>query len=150
MSEEHGYRIDPELDRAPASSKVSELDLMANPELRRQRARLSIKQAIWYTVGACLGSIVIALIIIALSKWQGGPMCYEGSRTLICSRRYEILFPTVTGGFSMLTVIGAMLILYRKWKRYELWQPWFGVIWFLIPWAMTIMTGFGTMALVGQ
>lgn len=152
MTEDNGYRIDPELDRVPEGKRhrVTELDLMANPELRRSRARLSIKQAIWYTVFACVGSIVIALIIIGLSQAQGGPTCFEGSRTLICSRRYEILFPTVTGGFSMLTVIGAMVILYRKWKRYELWQPWFGVIWFLIPWAMTIMTGFGTMAIVGQ
>lgn len=150
MSEDKGYRIDPELDRAPENAPISELDLMANPALRRERARLSIKQAIGYTVFASLGSIVIAIVIIFLSKSQGGPMCYEGSRTLICSRRYEILFPTVTGGFSFLTVVGAMVILYRKWKRYDLWQPWFGVIWFLIPWAMTIMTGFGTMALVGQ
>lgn len=153
MSEASGYRIDPELDRVPENGKklkVSELDLMANPELRRKRAKLSIKQAIWYTIGSCVGSIVIALVIIFISKSQGGPMCVEGSRTLICSRTFEILFPVVTGGFSFASVIGAMIILYRKWKRYELWQPWFGVIWFLIPWAMTIMTGFGTMALVGQ
>lgn len=152
MTDHNGYYIDPELDRVPDAEKqkVTELDLIANPQLRRERARHSIKQAIWYTVAACLGSIVIGLIIIAASKIQGGPMCYEGSRTLICSRLYEILFPSVTGGFAMLAVIGAMIILYRKWKRYEFWQPWFGVIWFLIPWAMTIMTGFGTMALVGQ
>lgn len=152
MSDQHGYYIDPELDRVPENTKhrVSELDLMANPQLRRERARLSIKQAILYTIGSCVGSILIALVIIFFSKSQGGPLCYEGARTLICSRRYEILFPVVTGGFSFASVIGAMVILYRKWKRYDLWQPWFGVIWFLIPWAMTIMTGFGTMALVGQ
>ncbi|MEJ5928563.1 hypothetical protein WG915_08020 [Corynebacterium sp. H128] len=150
--EHNGYRIDPDLDRVPDNSRqpVTELDLMANPELRRSRAKRSIKQAIWYTVFSCVSSILIALAIIGFSRWQGGPLCGEGTRTLICSRTYEILFPTVTGGFSLATVIGAMVILHRKWKRYDLWQPWFGVIWFLIPWAMTIMTGFGTMAIVGQ
>ncbi|AKK04240.1 hypothetical protein [Corynebacterium epidermidicanis] len=148
-----GYRFDPELDTVSEEDRhkpMTDLDYMAHPHLREQRNRRSTKQAVWYTVAVCVISILIGVAVAITSKTVGGPVCDAGARTLICSRKYEILFPVLTGGFSLLGVFGAMFILWRKWKKYDRWKPWFGVIWFLIPWALTWITGFGTMAIVGQ
>lgn len=148
-----GYHFDPELDtvsEADRRARLTDLDYMAHPHLRAERNRRSTWQAVWYTVAVCVVSILIGVVVIVLSQIEGGPVCEAGARTLICSRKYEILFPVLTGGFSLLGVFGAMFILWRKWKNYDRWKPWFGSIWFLIPWALTWVTGFGTMAIVGQ
>lgn len=144
-----GVYFDPILDQADTSAPTF-LEYDADPLLRLERDRKSSRYALGFAISVPLVTFLVGFVIAITSRTLGGPLCVAGKSTWICSRTFEILFPVVPGSIALLGVLIAAWITYRTWANYGRWRPWLAIIWFLMPFSLTWLTGFGTMAVVGQ
>ncbi|AZA12478.1 hypothetical protein ACFPVT_02890 [Corynebacterium choanae] len=140
--------FDPKLDRP--KRKPSRLDLEADPLLRLEDNRRSVKHAIMYAAMIPIITLVTGAVIALLSRSHGGPICDSGYSTWICTRTDELLFPILPGLISFGGMLGAGAITWRQWAQDRYWQPWLGIVWLLIPFCLLWVTGVGAMAIVGQ
>ncbi|MEJ4113085.1 hypothetical protein ACGE24_06860 [Corynebacterium kroppenstedtii] len=130
-------------------SKPSRLDYELDPLLRLEQHARSTHQAIVYVIAVPLITLAVAGILLYISHNQGGPNCDAGESAWICSRLYEILFPTVPGTIALIGALGGVWTTYFKWSRYDRWRPWLATCWVLIPFALGWMTSTGWMAIAG-
>ncbi|GAA4795759.1 hypothetical protein CCANI_13540 [Corynebacterium canis] len=147
ISEELRRAIETPMGKEPGEQKP---DDASDPLLRLERNRDSTRQAIGFAVAVPAVTFLTAFIIAIISRTSGGPLCDAGISDWICSRQFEILFPVIPGVIAFSGTILAAWITYLKWRAYRRWRPWLAIIWFLMPFTLAWMTGFGTMLIIGQ
>ncbi|MDO4684924.1 MAG: hypothetical protein Q4A92_00095 [Corynebacterium sp.] len=144
ISEELRLAIELSMGKEP-SEQVQD-----DPLIRLERNQSSTRQAIAFAISVPVLTFLTAFIIAIISRTNGGPLCDAGISDWICSREYEIIFPLVPGIIAFSGTILAAWITYLKWRSYNRWRPWLAIIWFLMPFTLAWMTGFGTMLIIGQ
>lgn len=150
ISEELRRAIEDPTGREPGEEPPPNPADPDDPLVRLERNVDSTRQAISFAVAVPALTFLTAFIIAIISRTTGGPLCDAGISDWICSRQYEILFPLVPGAIALFGTILAAWITYAKWRSYQRWRPWLAIIWFLMPFTLGWMTGFGTMLIIGQ
>ena len=101
-----------------------------------RRNRRSTRGAILFALGTIAATLLFALVLAAISRAQGGPLCSAGSAWL-CTEKWRMWWAVATSLPPIAGLLGCAVIMVRKLNRYERWIPWMGVFWIpLVPFTM--------------
>lgn len=143
--------FDPNLDSAEAAhhAKPSEVDFELDPLLRLERHQRSGKQAIAFGLAVPILTLLTAFVVAGVSRVRGGPICDAGESTWICTRNFEILYPLIPWGVSLIGFGAGLFITLRKWKTYQAWRHWLVMVWFLSIFCIGWFIATGHMLIIG-
>jgi len=134
----------------PAPQSFEDLANQPDPLVEALANRRSTRQAIAWALATPLLTGIVALLLAALARSLGGPLCESGQATWICSRSAEIWWPLATSAVPVIGLLGSGIIMYKKYLNYTRWSPWMGTFWFLVPFCMLWMTTVFQMSIVGH
>ena len=124
--------------------------LQENPHRREIRDQRSTRQAFYYFFGVPVLVMLLAGIIMVISRMSGGPLCEAGEATWLCSRAAQIWFSLLPGVIAMGSVFLAVFITYYKWRSRQRWRWWMAVVWLSMPFALAWITGTGNLLMLGH
>lgn len=123
----------------PEPHSFDELADQPDPLELNRRNRRSTRNAIIYALGTVAATLLLALILAAISRLQGGPLCDATSAdaTWLCTDSWRMWWAVATSIPPVAGLLGCAFIMVRKLNRYEHWIPWMGVFWIpLVPFTM--------------
>lgn len=133
----------------PEPRDFDELADQPDPYVQYELNRRSSRQAIWWTLGTVIASLIASGALLVASRIAGGDACAAGLNTWLCSRRWELIWSLGSCLIPVAGLIGCGIIMVWKLQRYIRWGTWMGAFWFLVPHAMLWMTTAGQVAIVG-
>ena len=121
----------------PEPRTFDELADEPDPLRTAQRNEGSTRHAIEYGVATVAATLLFALVLAAISRAQGGPLCDAGDATWLCTQSWRKWWAVLTSIPPVAALIGCAVIMVRKLNRYERWMPWMGVFWVpIVPFTM--------------
>ena len=103
-----------------------------------RRNKASTSQALWYAVATVTITLGVGLVLAAVARAAGGPLCDAGEATWLCSQAWRTRWAILASIPPVVMLLGCAVIMVRKLNRYERWMPWMGVFWLpLVPFTMT-------------
>lgn len=121
----------------PEPRSFDELAYQPDPLEVDRANRRSTRNAILFAVGTVAVTVLFALVLAAISRAQGGPLCDAGSAWL-CTDTWRTRWAVATSVPPVAGLLGCAFIMVRKLNRYERWIPWMGVFWIpLVPFTMS-------------
>lgn len=133
----------------PSPQSFDELADAPDPLAEAEANRRSTRQAIAYAIAVPVTTIVVALLLLVVTRMIGGPYCESGEAAWLCSPASRLWWPLATSLIPMGGTVGCGIILYRKYINYLRWRPWMGTFWFMVPFSMFWMVGVMPIAIVG-
>ena len=123
--------------RRPEPQTVEELADSPDPVKVAAANRASSRQAWIYLVTVLVGSLVVGLGTLCITRALGGPLCEAGEATWLCTKTQLYVWAVVAALVPFGGLIGCGVIMVKKINGYLRWRPWMGVFWLLVPVAMT-------------
>lgn len=129
--------------RRPEPQTPEELASTVDPAVQAQKNQQSTRQAISWLFGIPISTVIVAFLLLLITRNMGGPLCDSGESTWLCTESSHIWWPLVTSIIPLTGILGCAFIMNHKLKTYTRWRPWMGVFWVLIPLSMLWMVNVG-------